>query len=156
MRIFEKNWKSASAILIFVLCAAIVMSVWAFQNEMQISNGLGVKLSEVSGGLSDDPATYKYRTAYTENGIPSDEGLEKLLIDEYAHCVTEEEEGSVLLRNEGNALPLKSDERKLTLLGEDEIKVSQYGQWILIDGIRRGVARAGYKLDSYIQMTKHD
>ena len=46
--------------------------------------------------------------------------------------------------------------RKLTLLGEDEIKVSQYGQWILIDGIRRGVARAGYKLDSYIQMTKHD
>ena len=45
---------------------------------------------------------------------------------------------------------------KLTLLGEDEIKVSQYGQWILIDGIRRGVARAGYKLDSYIQMAKHD
>ena len=46
--------------------------------------------------------------------------------------------------------------RKLTLLGEDEIKVSQYGQWILLDGIRRGVARAGYKLDSYIQMAKHD
>ena len=46
--------------------------------------------------------------------------------------------------------------RKLTLLWEDEIKVSQYGQWILLDGIRRGVARVGYKLDSYIQMTKHD
>lgn len=105
-----------------MLCAAIVMSVWAFQNEMQISNGLGVKLSEVSGGLSDDPATYKYRTAYTDNGIPSDEGLEKLLIDEYAHCVTEEEEGAVLLRNEGNALPLKSDERKLTLLGHATVQ----------------------------------
>lgn len=123
MKLFKtKRWLVASAILIFVLCAAIVMSVWAFQNEMQISNGLGVKLSEVSGGLSDDPATYKYRTAYTENGIPSDEGLEKLLIDEYAHCVTEEEEGAVLLRNEGNALPLKSDERKLTLLGHATVQ----------------------------------
>lgn len=45
---------------------------------------------------------------------------------------------------------------KLMLLGEDEIKVSQYGQWILLDGIRRGVARVEYRLDSYIQMTKHD
>lgn len=77
------------------------MSVWAFQNEMQISNGLGVKQSEVVGGLSSDPATYRYRTAYTENGVPSDEGLEKLLVDEYAHCVTEEEEGAVLLKNDG-------------------------------------------------------
>ena len=31
--------------------------------------------------------------------------------------------------------------QKLMLLGEDEIKVSQYGQWIVLDGIRRGVAR---------------
>lgn len=45
---------------------------------------------------------------------------------------------------------------KLLLLGEDEIKVSQYGQWILLDGIRRGVARVQYRLDSYIQMTRHD
>ena len=60
-----------------------------------------------------------------------------------------EEDGVMTFRADG---PL----RKLMLLGEDEIKVSQYGQWIQIDGIRRGVARAGYKLDSYIQMTKHD
>ena len=46
--------------------------------------------------------------------------------------------------------------RKVMLLGEDEIKVSQYGQWIQIDGIRRGVARVEYRLDSYIQMSKHD
>ena len=79
MKLFgTKKWTAAAAILIFVLCVAIVMSVWAFQNELQISNGLGVKLSEVVGGLSSDPATYRYRTAYTENGIPSDEGLEKL------------------------------------------------------------------------------
>ena len=66
--------------------------------------------------------------------------------------------GSSLHPDEDGVMTFRADGllRKLTLLGEDEIKVSQYGQWILIDGIRRGVARAGYKLDSYIQMTKHD
>ena len=42
------------------------------------------------------------------------------------------------------------------LLGEDEIRVSQYGQWIVLDGIRRGVARVQYRLDSYIHMTRND
>lgn len=46
--------------------------------------------------------------------------------------------------------------KKLTLLGEDEIKVSQYGQWIVLDGIRRGVARIAYRLDSYIQTTQNE
>ncbi len=46
--------------------------------------------------------------------------------------------------------------RKLMLLGEDEIKVSQYGQWILLDGIRRGVARVEYRLDSYIHMLRNE
>ena len=50
----------------------------------------------------------------------------------------------------------KSPLYKLLLLGEDEIKVSQYGQWILIDGIRRGVARVEYRLDSYIRMRQYD
>ena len=44
----------------------------------------------------------------------------------------------------------------MMLLGEDEIKVSQYGQWIVLDGIRRGVARVQYRLDSYIHMTRND
>ena len=60
-----------------------------------------------------------------------------------------EEDGVMTFRADG---PL----RKLMLLGEDEIKVSQYGQWIQIDGIRRGVARVEYRLDSYIQMSKYD
>lgn len=50
----------------------------------------------------------------------------------------------------------KSILQKLTLLGEDEITVSQYGQWIVIDGIRRGVARVVYRLEAYIEMNTHD
>ena len=46
--------------------------------------------------------------------------------------------------------------KRLTLLCEDEIRVQQYGQWIEIDGIRRGVARAWYLLDSYLEMVKRD
>lgn len=46
--------------------------------------------------------------------------------------------------------------RKLTLLWEDEIKVSQYGQWIEIDGIRRGVARVQYQLDSYLRNKRYN
>lgn len=45
---------------------------------------------------------------------------------------------------------------RLLLLFEDEILVSQYGQWILVEGIRRGVARVIYRLDSYIRMKQYD
>lgn len=45
---------------------------------------------------------------------------------------------------------------RLMLLWEDEIQVSQYGQWIVLDGIRRGVARVQYRLESYIQMTENE
>lgn len=46
--------------------------------------------------------------------------------------------------------------RRLLMLGEDEIRVSQYGQWIRLEGIRRGVARAAYRLDSYIERSKNE
>lgn len=66
--------------------------------------------------------------------------------------------GFTLRKEEDGALLFRADNllHKAMLLGEDEIKVTQYGQWIEIDGIRRGVARVVYRLDSYIQMTRHD
>lgn len=45
---------------------------------------------------------------------------------------------------------------KLLLLWEDEIEVSQYGQWIVLSGIRRGVVRVAYRLESYIQMSENE
>lgn len=66
--------------------------------------------------------------------------------------------GFSLRSEEDGVMTFRADNfvQKLTLLGEDEIKVSQYGQWIVLDGIRRGVARVQYRLDSYIQMTRND
>lgn len=45
--------------------------------------------------------------------------------------------------------------RRLGMLFEDEVCVSQYGQWIVVEGNRRGVARAAYRLDSYLSMKRH-
>lgn len=60
-----------------------------------------------------------------------------------------EEEGTLFFRADGFV-------QKLLLLWEDEIRVSQYGQWIEMDGIRRGVARVQYRLDSYLQMKRRN
>ena len=60
-----------------------------------------------------------------------------------------EEEGVLFFRADGFV-------QKLLLLWEDEIRVSQYGQWIELDGIRRGVARVQYRLDSYLQMKRRN
>lgn len=52
-----------------------------------------------------------------------------------------ESEYEILFR--GDTLP-----RRLSLLFEDEIRVTQNGEWIVIEGIRRGVARVYFRLDS--------
>lgn len=50
----------------------------------------------------------------------------------------------------------KSPLHKLLLLGEDEITVAPHGpEEIRIEGIRRGVARVEYRLESYIRMNRY-
>ena len=60
-----------------------------------------------------------------------------------------EEEGTLFFRADGFV-------QKLWLLWEDGVGVSQYGQGIELDGIRRGVARVQYRLDSYLQMQRRN
>ncbi|MCM1151270.1 MAG: hypothetical protein NC209_06540 [Alistipes sp.] len=60
-----------------------------------------------------------------------------------------EADGKLIFRAEG--FP-----HRLMLLFEDRIEVSQYGQWLVVDGIRRGVAKVLYRLDSYIRMTERN
>ena len=40
---------------------------------------------------------------------------------------------------------------KIIMLFEDELTIEQYGQWVEIKGVRRGVARVYYRLGSYMQ-----
>ena len=46
--------------------------------------------------------------------------------------------------------------KRLTLLFEDDVTVYQEGDEIVIDGIRRGVARVVYRLGGYLQMVQRD
>lgn len=63
--------------------------------------------------------------------------------------LVKEEDGVLFFRGDGLL-------KRLSLLFEDEISVRQYGQWIEIEGIRRGVAKTWYLLDSYIEMVKRN
>ena len=46
--------------------------------------------------------------------------------------------------------------RRVRLLFEDKVTVTQYGQWIVIDGIRRSVAEIEMRLNTYMQNAKRD
>lgn len=61
--------------------------------------------------------------------------------------------GFELMKEEDEVLFFRATSplRKLIYLYEDEIKVSQYGQWIEIEGIRRGVAKIVYRLDPILE-----
>ena len=57
-------------------------------------------------------------SAYTEeDGTLSDASWRRMVKDSYKFCEEAVEQGSVLFKNKDGALPLKSDERNVTLLG---------------------------------------
>lgn len=83
----------------------------AFQQEGEINHALGI---EGSG------STYG-NTEFAENGVPSDESYAKYIKAAYEFCEQEEEEGSVLLYNKNNALPLTESEHNVTVFGRGSI-----------------------------------
>ena len=83
--------------------------------EGTVNSALGISTSRVvnEDGADADETTY-FESEYGELNA---ENLQTLISDTYAESVTEQEEGSVLLKNEDNALPLSEDETRVTLFG---------------------------------------
>lgn len=83
--------------------------------EGTVNGALGISTSRVvnEDGADADETTY-FESEYGELNA---ENLQTLISDTYAESVTEQEEGSVLLKNEDNALPLSEDETRVTLFG---------------------------------------
>lgn len=102
-------WRGIFGILVIILCLGLFLSVIAFEYSGSINAVLNVDTGVVEGTGGE----MKYESAY---GELSDENLARLVADEIAYCKEEMEEGAVLLKNDG-ALPLKSTERKITMLG---------------------------------------
>ena len=61
--------------------------------------------------------------------------------------------GFVLREESDGRMVFRGDNlmRRILMLCEDEIVVEQYGQWVDIKGIRRGVANAAYRLELYME-----
>ena len=111
----NKLWTGLASIFIFLLCFAVIGTNVALEYSSTINGALDISTSKVvnreEGEVTD---TEYYKSDYGElNG----ENLKKLMADTYEQAVKEAEEGSVLLKNEGNALPLASEETNVTLFG---------------------------------------
>ncbi len=99
-------FKGISAIACSLLGVAICMSSLAYEREGDINRFLGIKADLIDG---DDGYQKKFASE------------DELYAFEERHNVQMEEEGSVLLRNVNQALPLKESERKVTLFGNTSV-----------------------------------
>ena len=91
----------------------------------------GQRLAEDNAGLINDALNLNQKkidvieetddvegSAYTEeDGSLSDASWRRMVKDSYKFCEEAVEQGSVLFKNDNDALPLKESERKVTLLG---------------------------------------
>ncbi len=102
---------AVGALLTTVMISAQQLSVI---NEGLINDALGLTGQKVDKIDSDEVEGSAYAEA---DGSLSDNGWRKMIKDSYKFCEEAVEQGSVLLRNENGALPLKENERKVTLLG---------------------------------------
>lgn len=66
--------------------------------------------------------------------------------------------GFELVREEGEELFFRGADpvKRLSLLFEDELRVSQYGQWIEIEGIRRAAVKTAWRLEGYLAHLKEN
>lgn len=111
-------WRGLAGLFVAVMMLAVFATVVLFGYAPVINGALGVQTSvPVNVGDSGEDTEY-YESTF---GAINAENLVKLEDAAYAQTVTEAEEGVVLLKN-GDvggepALPLKSDERKVSLFG---------------------------------------
>lgn len=105
----NKIWLGLSGIFTFLFVLMISLTILANNNAMLINDFLGLSTSGI---------TLKGTAYGNEAGELTEEGQARLIEDSYEFCVELQEEGSVLLYNNG-ALPLKADERDVSLFGRN-------------------------------------
>lgn len=111
----SRLWTGLASTCSFLLTTAILGTNCMMSYEGTVNSALGISTSRVvnkEGADTEDTTYFK-----SEYGELNAENLQKLISDTYAESVTEQEEGSVLLKNENNALPLSNEETRVTLFG---------------------------------------
>ena len=98
-----------SCLMAFILCFVIFGSNLAMSYDTVVNGMLGVQTSKVINDESvEDEDTIYYKSAYGDINAKT---LKVLKEDTYTEAVQEQEEGTVLLYNKDNALPLSKDEQ---------------------------------------------
>ena len=108
-------------------------------NENGNGNEHGNENGNGNGNGTSDPVGIKRKTLSDyadENGELTDEGWKRMIKDSYKFCEQEEEQGAVLLFNK------EVNGRKVLPLGENERKVSLFGQGTRKMYLRSGAAGA--------------
>ena len=110
------NKNKSLSILTLTLLAVSLASCDLFPQRKSSSKNIESDSSENSFSSSDiiDNTGVGFQSDYELN----DSGWKKLIRDSYKYCEEVVEQGSVLLKNDNNALPLGRNERKVTLLGQ--------------------------------------
>lgn len=113
----KETLRGLTSVTAFFLVLSVAGTNIAMANAGTINSYLGIATSKIETP-EDGGETIHYKSEYGEF---SDENLEKLLADSYQQCVNEQEEGSVLLKNDNNALPLAENEKNVTLFGKASV-----------------------------------
>ncbi len=113
-------WTGMASTTSFLLAASILGMNCMMSYEGTVNGALGITTSKV---VNEDGADLSATTYFaSEYGELNAENLQKLIADTYSESVLEQEEGSVLLKNDNNALPLASDETRVTLFGHSVVQ----------------------------------
>ena len=104
-----KIWRGVLLIVALLLAIFLVLVDMGNRYEGFINNALNTNAPTVDGD-GETPYTSQFGELNAEN-------VKKLIKAENEFNIQAMEEGAVMLRNENGALPLKSNERKVTLFG---------------------------------------
>ena len=104
----KKHWENLSFLFACLLVVAVVVSDIAHAKAGLLNETFGIQTSKIVYAENDNPADYQY-FPQLKNSSNIEEYYTKIAIEV-------EDEGMVLLKNEGSALPLDAGERNVSLV----------------------------------------
>ena len=110
-----KLWLGLTAVGVLVTTLVYAGQKLADENAGLINDALGLSTQKIDKIDSDEVEGSAY---VDEDGSLSNAGWKKMIKDSYKFCEELVEQGSVLIKNENNALPLAENERNVSLLGQ--------------------------------------
>lgn len=106
-----RRWLGLSGAAVMLTSLVMTGTAVALQQEGEINHALGLEGSGANYG----------GTEFSDDGSVTDASYAKYIEAAYQFCEQEEAEGSVLLYNKDNALPLSESERNVTAFGRGSI-----------------------------------